>query len=98
MIRSIHLLLIVVFMATSVASCTNGNGEQNFEDLKKVQQGMTIDEVHAVMENVPIRTGVAHWSDSLIYEEYESAFGASDHYKVIYSRLDSAVVQVQWGD
>ena len=62
--------------------------------MKKVQLGMKIGEVHNLMENSPIGTEVPHWSDSLIVEEYASTFGASDHYKIIYSRINSIVVDV----
>lgn len=98
MTKLTNSILIIIFMNVCVLSCTNEDGEQNFEDLKKLQHGMKMDQVHAVMKNSPIATEDAHWSDSLLVEEYESAFGASDYYKIIYSKVDSAVVEIQWGD
>jgi hypothetical protein len=98
MIKLLDLILVMILISALVMSCSNENGEQNFEDLKNVHRGMKMDQVHAVMENSPTNTEGAYWSDSLVVEEYESAFGASDHYKVIYSKIDSTVVEVQWGD
>jgi hypothetical protein len=98
MIKIINSILSLIFMGALIISCASESGEQNFEDLKKVQQGMKITQVHEIMKNPALSIEDARWSDSLIVEEYESSFGASDYYKIIYLKVDSTVVEIQWGD
>ena len=90
-------ILMTVATGIILFGC-NTEGEQNFEDLKKVELGMERSMVDTIMGNPPINSETANWSDSLFVESYESGFGASDYYKIIYSKKDSVVVDVGWGD
>jgi len=92
--RNVFWIILIVF----AVGCVSGESGQNFEDLSKIEKGMTIKEVGVIMRNDPMHLKVAHWSDSLLVESYESPAAASDDYKIIYQLLDSTVVEVRWGD
>jgi hypothetical protein len=94
MSRKVILRIIWVLLL----GCTNTNGELNFEDLKNIKVGMTIDKVHLIMTNDPIALEEAYWSDSILVERYESGFAASDDYRIIYNKADSTVKEIYWGD
>jgi len=88
---------VIVFLMILGFSC-NSKGDENFQDFKKVKLGMSIDEVLNTMSNEAKNIEVAYWSDSLLVERYESGFGASDDFMIIYSVTDTVVVEVNWGD
>lgn len=93
--QKISLIVVVIGL---MIRCTNPRGEENFEQLKIIKIGMEMNKVHSIMPNTPISLKQSYWSDTLLVESYESGFGASDYYKIIYSKKDSVVVEIKWGD
>jgi hypothetical protein len=89
-----RLAIILIVIVTGCGS----KADQNFADLKIIRDRMKISEVHSIMKNDPINFEQAYWSDSLLVENYESGFGASDDYKIVYSKKDTTVVRIEWGD
>lgn len=71
---------------------------ENFENLKKVKVGMPYRDAIKIMENEPISIEDAFWNDSLFVAYYYSPVAASDNYGIIYSKKDSTVVGIEWGD
>jgi len=71
---------------------------ENFENLKKVKVGMPYRDAVKIMENEPISIEDAFWNDSLFVAYYDSPVAASDNYGIIYSKRDSIVVGIEWGD
>lgn len=93
--QKIFLIAVVIGL---MISCTNPKGEENFEHLQNIKIGMEMNEVHSIMPNTPVNLKQAYWSDTLLVESYESGFGASDYYKIIYFKKDSVVFEIKWGD
>lgn len=89
---SVGILLVFLF-----AGCS-GEAEQNFDDLQKIQSGMTAAQVRKVMTNNPESVQEAYWNPGLFVYFYKSPPAASDHYQVIFNKADSTVVEVNFGD
>ena len=81
--RMIRPAIVVAVVTGTILFGCNTEGEQNFEDLKKVELGMERSMVDTIMRNPSINSETANWSDSLFVETYESGFGASEYYKII---------------
>lgn len=64
----------------------------------KITKGMSFDSVNVVMKNKPREIKTAFWNDSLFVQYYDSGFGASDDFKIIFSKKDSIVVDIEYGD
>ena len=89
--------ILAVFLAVFFG-CSSLEGEENFKQLQKIEKGMALNKVRSIMSNDPIILEKAYWSDTLFVESYESPFGTSDTYKIIYSQKDSLVVGIKLGD
>ncbi|MGG5577562.1 hypothetical protein ACPDHL_09495 [Myroides sp. C15-4] len=71
---------------------------QNYNDLVKVKIGMHYREVNSIMNNKPLKVENAFWNDSLFIQNYESPSSASDDYKIVFTKKDSIVVEINYGD
>lgn len=88
----IKALIVCIFF-----SCHHRHVE-NFEDLQKIETGMTLKEVLSKMRNEPIHAEEAYWDKGLFVYSFASPPAASDHYKVIFREKDSTVVEILYGD
>jgi len=86
------ILIILVILTTGCV----GEAAKNFEDLEHVEIGMSFSRVQGIMSNKPIKVEVS--SDDYFIEVYSSHFAASDDYRIFYSKLDSTVVDIGYGN
>lgn len=98
MTKKQSMFILLTLFLTVFFGCSSSEGDENFEQLQEIEKGMSILQVHSIMTNDQISLEEAYWSDTLLIESYESGFGSSDYYKIIYSKKDSSVVEVFWGD
>lgn len=91
--KNLFLLILLLFFF----SCTHQENE-NFEDLQGIKKGMKLEEVLQNMRNEPIGKEEANWNDSLYIYSYSSPAAASDHYKIIFNKKDSVVVEILLGN
>ena len=92
------IFLAMCLSMTAFTGCGDSEGKLNFDGLRNIRLGMKIGEVHSTMPFDPIETEPAYWSDTLFVESYKSVAGRSDHYKIIYSKRDSTVTKVTFGE
>lgn len=90
--------IICFFLISLFGISCNINSSNNYEDLKKIEIGMSIIEVDKIMRNNPIKLDRAIYNDSKIIEYYESPMAASDYFQIVYSSNDSIVVEIYFGD
>lgn len=95
--ETIYKYQFLIIASLLYLSCTSEQNK-NFEDLKSINQGMKLEEVLKHMRNEPIRSEPAYWSDSLFIYSYASPAAASDHYKIVFNKKDSTVVELMLGD
>lgn len=72
--------------------------EQNFEDIQKIQYGMSFKEVDNIMRNKPIRIWDNPRANVIIYDYENKTFGASDNFRICFFNKDSTVVSIGYGD
>jgi hypothetical protein len=89
--------MIFLFIMFAYLSCSNKPNE-NFEDISKIQIGMSYKEVQKIMRNNYKDRISASYSDTLFIDRYEPGFGASDYFGIVYSEKDSIVVEINLGD
>lgn len=87
------LFSIFVFFYSCVSKA-----DTNFENLKKIEKGMTIQQVDSIMIYKPNLREEAFWDKSKFVYYYESGFGSSDDFKIIFSKTDSIVTNIECGD
>ena len=73
-------------------------GSENYNSLLKVKKGMNYDSVNIIMKNKAREVKTAFWNDTLFVQYYDSGFGASDDFKIIFNGKDSIVVDIEYGD
>lgn len=88
----IYLLCVVILFSCSSKS------DENFEDLKKIKQKMPFIEVRKIMRNKEIGIENAYYNENLFILKYDSGVGASDDFKIIFSKKDSLVTDIGYGD
>lgn len=59
---------------------------------------MTIQQVDSIMKYEPNLIEEAFWDKSQFVYYYESGFGSSDDFKIIFSKTDSIVTNIKYGD
>ena len=87
------IILIVIF----ILSC-NSKEDETYDDLLKIRKGMRLGRVDSIMRNKPREIKSAFWDNSLFVQYYDSGVGASDDFKIILSKKDSLVVDIEYGD
>lgn len=87
------IILIVIF----ILSC-NSKEDKTYDDLLKIKKGMCLSSVDSIMRNNPKEIKSAFWDNSLFVQYYDSGVGASDDFKIILSKKDSLVVDIEYGD
>ena len=87
------LILIVIF----ILSC-NSKEDETYDDLLKIRKGMRLGRVDSIMRNKPREIKSAFWDNSLFVQYYDSGVGASDDFKIVLSKKDSLVVDIEYGD
>ena len=90
-------------------SCGRDSNE-NYDDLKEIRIGMSIYEVRSIMRNQPKRSWeqrinlikgeeiVEYGYDTLYVLSYQSMPGSSADYTICFSREDSTVVEIGFGE
>jgi hypothetical protein len=94
--KIVESVIITVFI--SLFSSCRSNGEENYSALTKVNKGMHIETVDSIMQHNPKLIKTAFWSDSLFVLYYDSPMGASDDLGIVFSKKDSIVVDIRYGD
>ena len=87
------MILIVIF----ILSC-NSKEDETYDDLLKIRRGMRLGRVDSIMRNKPREIKSAFWDNSLFVQYYDSGVGASDDFKIVLSKKDSLVVDIEYGD
>ena len=87
------MILIVIF----ILSC-NSKEDETYDDLLKIRKGMRLGRVDSIMRNKPREIKSAFWDNSLFVQYYDSGVGASDDFKIVLSKKDSLVVDIEYGD
>lgn len=90
-------LMLPLCLLFLLISCKSKE-EENWDDLQKIKVGMTYNHVNVIMRHAPKSVEVAFWNDSLFVCYYDSAFGSSDDYRIVFSKKDSTVVEIGYGD
>ena len=88
----------ITFLILIVNLSCDSKPDQNFKDLQKVEIGMTLYETSSIMRNQPKSKETAYWNKDLYVHYYDSGFGASDDFMIVYSKKDSLVVEIGYGD
>ncbi|MEM9077233.1 MAG: hypothetical protein AAGC43_09340 [Bacteroidota bacterium] len=70
--------------------------DKNYSAIQKVKIGMVRSEVDSIMKSKPLET--KSFKYDLFYYSYDSHFAASDDLRILYSKNDSTVVEVLFGD
>lgn len=71
---------------------------QELYGFKKIRKGMLNTQVDSIMTDSPKLIKEAFWDKNLYVNYYDSGFGASDDFKIIFSKKDSLVVNIEYGD
>ena len=90
------IIKLMRYSAFILVSCNAGN--ENHESLKNVEIGMHIEDVHSIMANEPVAVRNHTRRENVFLESYQSEFGASDWYNIYYSKNDSLVIRISWGE
>ena len=90
-------ILILIGFTVLLYSCLS-EANRNFNNLKKVEIGMTMHQVDSIMKNKPKTIEKAFWDDNLFVYYYNSGFGASDDFSIVFSKRDSLVTSIGFGD
>ncbi|HEU4495601.1 MAG TPA: hypothetical protein VFR70_00975 [Flavobacterium sp.] len=89
---------IMIFISVILIIGCNSKSSENYESLLKIKKGMSHDSVNSIMKNKPREIKTAFWNDTLFVNYYDSGFGASDDFKIVFNKKDSTVVDVEYGD
>lgn len=92
-IKKLWILVIIFFI-----KCGETPTEQNFEDIQKIQYGMSVKEVERIMRNKPIRVSDNPQMNVFIFDYKNNAFGASDNFRIYFSDRDSTVISINYGE
>ncbi|MBC9796889.1 hypothetical protein [Sinomicrobium weinanense] len=92
--KNLIILSIIILFFSACAS----KADKNFTDLKKNRKGMSNTQVDLIMTNSPKLIKEAFWDKNLYVNYYDSGFGTSDDFKIIFSKKDSLVVSIEYGD
>jgi hypothetical protein len=83
--------------AILLVSCKSRE-EENWDDLQHITLGMKYQMTDSIMRNPPKSIENAFWNDSLSVNYYESPAAASDDYAIVYTKKDSIVSEIKYGD
>lgn len=91
--RNTQIKAIYLFCILLVYSCSSPVSEKNAENIKKVEIGMTLDEVLKIMNNPEKVVIYPYNNDEYVYL-YTSPTGYSDNFRIYISRRDSIVLRI----
>ena len=94
-------LIIILLVIVGFSSCdiSEKKAKQNYENLKKVKIGMTMDTVVKIMGDPDTIIIDPYKSQDRYYRYlYQSEFGMSDNFYVFFSKEDSLVFSINYGD
>lgn len=88
------VICLMIFLI--MCNCSN-KANENFEDIQKIKNGMTVKEVNNIMRNKPFNM---EYSDdkARYYVLYESPYAASGHFYIEYTTKDDIVINTYKGD
>lgn len=92
------IIFVAILCGSIFIGCSSSEAKQNFKDLHKIEVGIKIEQVYIIMKNPPLKIENPYYIDTLFVDYYESTVNAGDDFMIIYSKKDSTVVEVFWGD
>lgn len=93
--KKVYYFLFFIFV-----SCSNNITKQNMEDINKVNIGMHYKEAISIMRNDTISSmdNPSYREGVIIYLYENNSLGASDYFSITFSKKDSLVIEVGYGD
>lgn len=91
--KRISILLILM---TLCIGCEKAY--ENQEDLNKIEIGMDMTDVELIMRNDAMEYESKYDADSIITKLYEAPIGAAGDFEIIYSKKDSTVLRINYGN
>ncbi|PZD78983.1 hypothetical protein [Mesonia sp. K7] len=92
-----YIKLFFIFLIPLLFSCSN-TAIENFEDLKKIEIGMSLETAKSKMRHQPEKVETAVWDSTKYVYYYKSPAFAADYYKIIVSKKDSLVSGIDYGE
>lgn len=95
-----YIVYVILTVLILLFSWKEYSAIKNEKDIKSVKIGMHYNEARLIMKGDVIDTYFQHTYDSIpvFTDYYSSTFGASDHLQIWYSKQDSTVVHINYGE
>lgn len=94
--RHLNIMVILSCVVIFIACFSSPVAKKNAENIKKIQPGMTMEEVKKIMDE-PDRIIIYPLNDKEYEFEYISPTGYSDYFRIFISRSDSIVLRIADG-